>query len=67
MCHSRGGGNPEDGWAGGLPEPYQQKALDTPLEKDILIEDIVVDNPQEGSTNVGTTGVPGCEAGNFQN
>jgi hypothetical protein len=35
-----------------------QKPLDTTHDKGNLIEDIVVDNPQEGMMDVGTTGVP---------
>jgi hypothetical protein len=38
-------------------ESPQQKPLDTLHEKHIFIEDIVVDNPWEGSKSVGTTGI----------
>ena len=54
FCHSRAGGNPEDGWTGGLSEPPQQKPLDTPCKKCILIEDIVVDNPWVELISTGT-------------
>ena len=36
----------------------QQKPLDTDRKKSILIEDIVVDNPREGSMSVRTMGIP---------
>jgi len=47
------GGNPDSN----LPN---KKPLDTARKKGILIEDIVVDNPWEGSIDVAIAGVRTC-------
>jgi len=40
-----------------------EKPLDTARDKSILIEDIVVDNPREGTMNIGIAGVPSHRTG----
>jgi len=49
VCHSSEGLGPGFDERESRFEPHPEKTLDTAREKHILIEDIVVDNPREGS------------------